>query len=259
MIPYNPFLSFFVGPIEIQVWGLFVAAGIVLGLWLARKEAKRRGIEVSLIENLTIVSVIGTFIGARVFYVIYFWQGEFAGNPLDALALWKGGLVSFGGFLGGPLAAWLYLRYKNISFTRLADVAAPAIILGYMVGRMGCFAIHDHIGKLMNYPWPWGIQFTDGVRHEAALYSIIASAAIFIVLWLSRRKLEKVPGAPFSLLVILYTSTRFVIDFFRADDLFPVADPRIAGLTYSQYVAAALFLISIYVLSRLLTAKRAGE
>ncbi len=269
MIPYFVFDHFYLGPVKIYTWGLFVGLAFVAGYFLTLWRSKRAGIDQTKIAILSLVIFFGVAIGSRVLFLLQ--------NPavwlVDVSLLWRidqGGMMLWGGILGGILFAWLYIRKTKLNFWRLADLVAPAIALGIGIGRIGCFLINDHMGAPTSLPW--GILWPDGIaRHPVALYESLVGFGLFATFLLIEKYMKKIPpnlplakgGTPsffkgglgrifrrsgqlFLLFVISYAVIRFFLDFLRASSG-PLADPRWWGLTSSQCISIFVALIYLFL------------
>jgi len=251
MLPYGPITEFTLGPLTIQSWGLMVAIGFIVAILLILWQASKEGYRVDKLIDLALFLFIASMVGARIMYVILFWENFAGGNWLEIFKIWKGGMVYYGGFIGA-IVVWIwYVRWQKLNFWKLADWGAPALALGLAIGRIGCHLIRDHPGIITNVPW--GIEYAGQIRHETAMYSILANLAIFLILWFGFRRLKLPTGYLFAIFMIWYAVTRFIIDFFRAYDL-PYSDPRFLkfaefqGLTISQIVSIFLVAIGIFLL-----------
>ena len=240
MIPYLLFEKIDLGPISIQVWGLFVVLAFCFALFIAYHEAKRLKISSRHIFNLGAYSLLGALVGARLFYVAVHWNFYYR-NFLDIFKIWQGGLILYGGAIFAFLIDLMYIRKHKLNFWQIADLAAPAVAFGLFVGRIGCFAIHDHLGKVMDRPWPWGINYFGEIRHETALYSALNGLLMFLGMWMIRKRIKK-EGVLFLIFLVWYSVARFIIDAFRDFDI------RVWGLTGSQYISIILFLVAAYLL-----------
>src|SRR2546423_3616815 len=123
------------GPIPINWYGLGCVAAFLVGGALTRRWAARAGIARSVVDDVVLWALIGSLVGARLYYVVQNPADCFTG-PLPILAIWERGLAFFGGLLGGIFAAWLFLRPAGLSFGRIADLFAPAIPVGSAIGRI---------------------------------------------------------------------------------------------------------------------------
>lgn len=249
MLPYNAFTEFNIGPLTIQIWGLMVSLGFIAGLLLIMKQAKDKGFDVSPILDLALIIFVAAIVGSRVFYVILFWE-SFVGDWWSVFRIWEGGMVFFGGFIFAVLGWIIFARYKKMDFWLTADWAAPALALGMAIGRIGCHFIRDHPG-IPTDVW-WGADFNGVIRHETAMYSVLANLVIFLLIWFWFRKLKLPQGMLFAIYLVWYGVTRFIIDFYRALDL-PHSDPRFltsggfAGLTISQIISIVLVVGGIFL------------
>src|SRR3989344_5472989 len=188
MIPYIQFISFQLGPLTIYVWGLMVALGILVATALGARVAKRRGLDERVIWDLAFWGAAGGFLGARLAHVLLYAPEQYVSEPIRILALRDGGYSSLGAFVGAILAGVIYARVKRAALAPYADIAALFVPLGYGIGRIGCFLIHDHPGTATDFFL--GVRFPDGiVRHDLGTYKALngfALALLFLILY--RRK-----------------------------------------------------------------------
>jgi phosphatidylglycerol:prolipoprotein diacylglycerol transferase len=221
----NPVL-FEIGPLTIRWYGVMIATACVVGIWIAGKEAERKGLEKKIIQDFALYAVIGAIIGARVYYVAFGDLSQFLKNPLSLFAIWQGGLAIHGGILGGLVVGLFYTRKRKISFLKLADTFSPSLILGQAIGRIGCFFNGDAHGYPAGLPWgivyspetPAGQMFPGQALHPTQLYEMILNLIIFAILWRVRKKI-KADGYLFFLYVMLYSIIRIFVEHFRADKL----------------------------------------
>lgn len=244
MIPYFSFRVIPIGPLAIQVWGLFVALGMLVALYVARREAKRRGLDPGAVTDLAAWIVISALIGARLFHAFAYAPAAYLADPLQLFRIWEGGMSSYGGFIGGALAGLYYVRKKRLPLLPYADIAGYAIPCGYGVGRIGCFLIHDHPGTLSHSVL--AVRYPEGPRLDHGLLLSILGFSMFALFVILRPRLLKGrDGDPkaiagfLPIAMILYGTARFFLDFYRAWDL-PGADARYWGLTPAQYMSLVL-------------------
>ncbi len=240
------------GPVAIRFYGLMYVVAILVGSYLIRKEVERKGIPLvpDEVMNLIVWTVIGGIIGARAYYVLFNW-GYYGANPSEIPAVWHGGLAIHGGLIGGITAAWLYLRRKSVPFWRMADAAAPALILGQAFGRFGNFMNGDAHGRPTDMPWGIvfppesiaGSEFPGTPLHPTMLYEMFINLSIFAFLWFVLRKKGHKDGFIFVAYLTLYSIGRFIVEHFRADSLMmdSLKAAQAVGLTI-----AALGLIIIF-------------
>jgi phosphatidylglycerol:prolipoprotein diacylglycerol transferase len=223
-------ILFKLGPFTIYKLGFFVALGILAGMYLVLKEAKRKSLNEDDVLNFSMLIIISGFIGARLLFVLLDLP-FYLKNPAMILHVNEGGLSFHGAILGGLIAAVIYTRMKKINFFKLADIVAPSLALAYGIGRIGC----DIYGKVTNVPWA---VVVNGVsRHPAQLYSALAGYTIFIILW-NRREKIRYDGELFVSFVVLYSIYRFIIEFFRESVM---AGP----LSVAQWTSMALVVLGV--------------
>jgi len=241
MLPYFELIDIHIGTWVIRIWGVFVSLSFVVGLWLALREARRRQLATEPMIDLTIWVIIAAMIGSRIFYILNEWD-LYRANIIGWFEIWDGGMAMYGGLLGGAAAAWIFLRYKKLATAAYFDLLAYVLPLAIAVGRLGCFLIHDHLGRLTAFPL--GVKLVDGtIRHDLALYEILFGILLFVVfMWWRRRQLPA--GLMTAVFIMAYGGFRFFFDFLRASDV-PLADPTVwLGWHPSQYVAVISLLLS---------------
>jgi len=243
MIPYKVFSMFEIGPLHINMYGIMFALGVLVAYFLAAREAKKRNINVEIIEDLVLYLSIGLIIGARTFYVLFYWPEDVQLTIFGALAIWKGGLAFFGGFFGALLAGYIYVKKKKLDFWLYADIFTIPLIVGHIFGRFGDYFTGGHPGKMTDLPW--AIFLDNALRHPVVLYEIMGLSIILLVL-LNLKKFKHLNGFLFSSYVILYSFQRMILDVFRIES----TDPRYFGLTPTQYTVIVLFFIAVYFMAR---------
>ncbi|HBV58345.1 MAG TPA: hypothetical protein DEB73_03760 [Candidatus Magasanikbacteria bacterium] len=256
MLPYFHLSSLALGPLKIQVWGLFVAAGFLIGLLIARTRAKQAGVKVETVENLILWIVIFSLFFSRVFYVLFGGEfGVFLQKPWLILAIWQGGMMSTGGFFG-VIVVLIYKKYSFLchsdppSANRLSgeeslwpylDILAYAFPFGWLIGRIGCFFTHLHPGRLTNSNL--GVNFIEGARLDMAILEVLALLPLAILFIIFSKK-QHAAGFYTVWLLLWYGVSRFFLDFFRATDL-PLSDARYFNLTVAQWGGILLILIGL--------------
>lgn len=242
MIPYFELSSFSIGPLTIQVWGLLVALGMLAGILLSLKLVKTRLLSNLVIMDMSIWGIIGGLIGGRLFYVLFYAPDYFLINPVEIFQFWRGGASSLGGMVGAIVGIILLARLKKISWRELLpylDILGVGFWLGWGIGRLGCFLIHDHPGRLIDC---WlAVNFPIGARYDLGLIEVLLSLAIFIFVFVWFKKYYNQPGRTLAIGFWLYSIVRFFLDFLRAEDL-PQSDVRWLALTPAQWGMAVLFM-----------------
>ncbi|HEX5397610.1 MAG TPA: prolipoprotein diacylglyceryl transferase [Verrucomicrobiae bacterium] len=158
-------IAFQLGKLTIHWYGVMIALAFLAGLWTATLRARREHISGEHIADVTLWLMVGAILGARIVYVTTYWREEFAGRPFwDVFAIWQGGLVYYGGFIGAAVAGAVYIRWKNLPVWKTADILAPSIALGSVFGRIGCLLNGCCYGRPTDVPW--AITFTNPTAHE---------------------------------------------------------------------------------------------
>jgi phosphatidylglycerol:prolipoprotein diacylglycerol transferase len=252
-IPKIVFGDWTIGPIPIRMYGLMIGIGFLLGIFLASRRAKKEGIDPDRIMDMGVYLLLAAIVGSRILYVLTTLR-EFKANPLDVFAIWKGGLVFYGGLLAAiPVGIW-YVRKHKLPVWKTADIMAPSIALGHAFGRLGCFFAGCCYGAVCS--GPLCITFHD--RHSLAPLGVplfptqlMESGGEFLIfgilmfLW-PRRKYD---GQLFWLYPIFYSILRFTIEFFRGDAERGV---YFGGLiSTSQLIAVLMLGFSVFMLWKL--------
>ncbi len=249
---------FHIGPITIHTYGVLVATGVLLGLWLARRQAPRACLDPDRVWNLGIYMVLAALLGSKLWLLLADWD-YFRAHPREIFSfstLLSGG-VYYGGLLTAIAVAIFYARRFGLSFLPLADVYAAPLALGHAIGRLGCFAAGCCYGKPTSLPW--GITFTNpyanalvgtplGIPlHPTQLYEASAEFLIFLFLiFLGRR--QRFTGELFAAYALLYGLARGSIEFLRGD---PDRTLLASGaFSLMQVVSLALIFTGIWLFVR---------
>jgi phosphatidylglycerol:prolipoprotein diacylglycerol transferase len=225
------------GPLTLQTFGImFSLAFLGAGAVVARR-LKEIGRPVDWAYELVFAALIGGLVGARLYYMADNWssvEDDLLGN------LFSGeGLVWYGGALGGVAGAFLWAYYRRFLGLTLLDVTAPALALGYAIGRIGCQLSGDGdygIGSSL----PWAMAYPDGTVptteevHPTPVYETLAMGLVAWLLWSWRDRFR--PGLLFALYLVLSGAERFLVEFVRRND------EVLAGLTAAQLESVALVL-----------------
>lgn len=251
MIAFNPQVRFDLGPLSLHLWGIMVGAGILVSVLMAYEEAHRRRFHApAKIFDAGIWGVLGAVLGGRIFY-FFDKPSVLLENPAQLFSLWDGGMALYGGIAGACIAMAIFSRIANEPLLEILDIYAFAFPAGLFLGRLGCVAIHDHVGKLTTMPWGFAMNGT--VRHEPALYLSLFALGIFL-LFVRFRSLNprRFSGFYVVAFLLLYGTGRFFIDFTR-ETAGQGIDPHFYGLNLAQYVSmgiVALGLVLIFYLRR---------
>lgn len=248
--------------LPLYAYGAMLCLSIVAGRFLALHFAARIGMDARTVDRCCIWTVVGAFLGARLLFVVT--NLDELHSIVDFFAFWNGGMVAYGGFLGGFLASALFCRVYRIPLLAWADCAVPSLALGLTITRIGCFLGGCDFGLPWNGPWavrfPAGSPaFTQQVRegllpgaatqslpvHPTQLYESVAGL-VLLVLVLAVHRRRTFTGQTFVVFTAGYALLRFLIEVVRADA------GRVAGpLSTSQFIAVATFA-AVIVLTRVL-------
>lgn len=228
------------GPLVIHSYGVLVAIGVLIAVYLLRQNAERVGVQPNFVVDLALFVVLVGFLGARLFYVALYWD-YFRAAPLEMIQIWKGGLVWYGGFAGGWIGFYLFTRFKHLPFMVLLDLFVPAVALAQGFGRIGCFLNGCCFGIKTNVPWAVHVPFSDHPIHPTQLYEsafCFLLAGFLFLLW--RRRLAT--GFVSFMYFLLYPTGRFFLEFLRGDN-----PDLIYSLTQPQLVSSGLIVVTAIV------------
>ncbi len=232
------------GDFTIAMYGVMVAIGFALGLWLAGRRAARERISPEQINNLGVWLIVAGMLGGKLFYIVFFWSDFIGGWREEGIRSLREGFVFYGGFIGAALAGWFYTRTNKLPFLKLADIFAPSVALGHAFGRLGCFFNGCCYGKACDLPWavkfpPPHVMHNIPV-HPTQLYEVAGNLAIFTGLMLYHRH-RRFPGQVWWFYMLAYGALRFAVEFFRGD-----YEHHYLGIfTLGHLIAAALILIAL--------------
>lgn len=241
-----------IGPIELRWYGVLIAIGFLAAVWLATRRARKGGFDPDLVPALSFWIMLGAFAMARAFYVIQNWK-EYAAHPVEILRIDHGGIVYYGGLIGGTLATIVYARVRKMNFFQLADLMMPSLALAHAFGRLGCFMNGCCYGAACALSWgvefpastvaAWGPDAPVGAVHPTQLYEAAFLFYLCVSLMLIDRT-KRFEGQTFASYALLYSLFRFIVEFWRGDV------PRMEGLTIAQWISIVIFLASWWWLAR---------
>ncbi len=247
-------LLFQLGPFSLRWYGLLIALAVLLGLVLATRLGKLRGIDPALIADLLPILVLAAVLGARIYYVLFEWR-QYQLNWLDALAVWRGGIAIHGALLGGTAAVIFYARWRRLAFWNLLDVLLPSVALGQAIGRWGNFFNSEAFGLPTDLPWKLSIplanrplEFLDQASfHPTFLYESLWNLgvlALLLVLFFRglRGRMPLPAGALSCVYLIAYSTGRLWIEGLRIDPLCLLGSPPdcAGGLRMAQLMSLLL-------------------
>jgi len=249
------------GPLTITGYGIMLMVAFLIAGWVMQLELRRRNLREDYATDIVVAAVIGGIVGAKVWYAALYhdWSALFA----------RGGLVWYGGFLGGCLAVILNGWRRRVPIRFTMELVAPALAVGYALGRVGCFLVEDDYGFPTTLPW--GVKFPQGTPPTTAqylahdfgahvpagtapstllavqptqLYEVALMLLAFWFIWRMRRHAHAA-GWLFGLYLVLGGIERFLIEFVRAKD-----DRFLGPFTLAQATSVLMVLVGAYILSR---------
>jgi prolipoprotein diacylglyceryl transferase len=256
--PSNGTLS--IGPLKIHAYGLMIALGVVLGVWLMGRRFEEKGIGTRDDANSVAVwAVIAGVIGSRLYSVATDWSAEYAHNLSRIPQIWKGGLGIPGGLIGGISVGAYMIKRKGIPVGMALNCAAPALALAQAVGRWGNYWNQELYGGPTKLPWGLEIDFAHRtgpaekyataeyahtVFQPTFLYESLSNLVLVaVLLWIDRRFTVR-PGRLIAMYVLGYGVIRFFVEGLRIDTAH-----HVGGLRWNQWVAlAAVILAAAYLL-----------
>ncbi len=242
------------GPVSLGWHGILSMVGLLVGVWLGLKRAGQLGLDTDVMASGLGWVIAGAVVGARLFHVLDHIP-YYAQHPLEIVMVWQGGIAVYGGFVGGVLSGAFAAWKLGVPVWKSLDAAAPAMLVGQAIGRVGCLINGDAWGA------PTGCACGVVYWHEHALlpadllgvpthpypaYEIVAVTALLGILWLLRGKGIR-PGTMFLVMTFGYGVIRFVLTFVRQETVL------VFGLQEAQLIALVTCAIAVAILtSRLL-------
>jgi phosphatidylglycerol---prolipoprotein diacylglyceryl transferase len=248
------------GPFEVTGYGLMLMVAFLMGGWLIARQLRETNLREDYAADIVAAAVIGGIIGAKLWYV------ALTRDPGALLS--RGGLVWYGGFIGGAAAVLLNGWRLKVPVRWTMQLAAPALAAAYALGRVGCFLVNDDYGRPTDLPW--GMRFPEGLPpstagnlrqlfgvpipagidpatvlavHPTQLYEVAIMLVAFAILW-SLRKGGYPTGWLFGLYLIFAGVERFLVEFVRAKD-----DRFLGSFTLAQLTSVIIVAIGAYLLT----------
>jgi phosphatidylglycerol:prolipoprotein diacylglycerol transferase len=248
-------ILFQIGDWPVYSYGVLLAAAYLVALQLAVVRARRRGIDGTRVMDLGIYLIIAALIGAKLMLVIVDFD-YFRRQPGELLSLVRAGGVFYGGLLAALAVAIVLVRRYQLRLWTVADLFAPGIALGHVVGRLGCLMAGCCYGTPTSVPW--AITFTNPLAasnvgtplgvplHPTQLYDAGAELLILVLLLATERKGKVFEGRTFWLYMLLYGISRFIVELYRGDDR-----GMMLGVSTSQFVSLVVVPLAVVMLVRL--------
>jgi phosphatidylglycerol:prolipoprotein diacylglycerol transferase len=249
---------------QLHTYGLMIALGFVVAIVLGTRAAARTGEDPGQVRDLCFWLLVSSLVGARLLFLLtnlpaYVRLCREEGDCLQALRVWEGGLVFYGGFFGALVTAWWFCRRYRLRFFRIADLLAPSVAIGHFFGRLGCYAAGCCWGSASSLPWavrfgPASVVFQDlearGVLsvdatltpplHPVQLYEALGELALFLVLSLLGRR-KRWDGQVLLAYLVGYSLLRLALETLRGDAARKFV---VASLSTSQAIALGSLLLA---------------
>jgi phosphatidylglycerol:prolipoprotein diacylglycerol transferase len=251
--PLNP-VALSLGPIVIRWYALAYLAGFVLGwrycLYLARKNPK--GPTPQQYDDFLTWAVIGTVLGGRLGYIVFYQPEYYFAHPIEMLEVWHGGMSFHGGMLGVGAAAWLFARRNHLNFFAFTDVLACVTPIGLGLGRLANFVNGELFGRPTYVPW--GVIFPNGgdvPRHPSQIYEALMEGLLLLIIMFAlsqKAKWRARPGFLSGCFLFLYGVFRFTLEFFREPDA--QLGFLWLGATMGQLLCLPMIMFGLYLILR---------
>jgi phosphatidylglycerol---prolipoprotein diacylglyceryl transferase len=240
-----------IGSFYIPTYGVLVALGFLAGLGVTLRLARRAGMPAEQITNLAVYCAIAGLLGAKLFMFL-FDIGDYVRDPgrIFTLETLQAAGVFHGGFIAAFLMALFYMRRQHLPAMKTMDILAPGIAIGQGIGRLGCFAAGCCWGRECDLPW--GVRFRsdfaapvplDKTLHPVQLYESAADLLIFAILYRQASRAHR-PGQVIGWYLVLYSTARFIIEFFRVHE-----QALVGPFSLTQWIALGLLLLGAVILA----------
>ncbi|MBS1717236.1 MAG: prolipoprotein diacylglyceryl transferase [Armatimonadetes bacterium] len=229
---------FKIGTFEIPTYGVILMVAFIVGLALARKRAAKFGFTPDQIDNVSFGLIICGILGARILFMIQEWP-YFQAHPSEIYTLQMRGLTSFGGIIGGAIWLIYWCVRRRQSILGLMDLMAAPMLIGHVIGRVGCLMNGCCYGGPTTLPW--GVEFNHEAfaRHPAQLYDSLVNLGMLGLLFLFEKAPRKV-GQSAGMFFMLHGASRIFYEFFRIGS----SSTTIGGLPITDaQVAAGIFVL----------------
>jgi len=255
--PISP-VAFSVFGFDVRWYALAYVAAFVVGAWMYRRlmRDKNSGFDLSKkqFDDLLTAVILGTILGGRLGYVLFYNLSFFIGHPLEILSIWKGGMSFHGGMLGVIVAVFLFARKNKmdvwLGLWKLLDLMAVVAPIGLFFGRIANFINMEVMGRATTKPW--GIMFAGydtTPRHPSPLYEAATEGVLLFIIMFCLCKFTKLrerAGALSGIAAMLYAVFRIFCEQFRAPDAH-IGFLTSWGLTMGQLLSGGMFLAGAIV------------
>lgn len=252
-----------IGPLTFHLYGLIIALSIFLGWLLAKKRAKHYKINEKIFDDPILVTpLVLSIAGARIYHIVDYWS-VYSQNLVSTLYIWQGGLGIWGALTGAFLGFFLVARLRKIDVLQAFDLVSPSLLLGQVLGRIGNYINQEGFGPPTEKPWGVFIekefrpaQFIDATHfHPTFFYEAILNLVFFVVLiYIEKRskngQMSIVKGQLFAIYLILYSTGRFIAEFWRIDTA------TIGVIKVAHVISAASIFLGVWLYVKFSKANR---
>ncbi|MGE7624431.1 prolipoprotein diacylglyceryl transferase [Viridibacillus sp. NPDC096237] len=250
LLGINP-VALELGPISVRWYGVIIATGIIIAFLIGQREMVKRGFHVDFLTDLLIWAVPISIISARIYYVIFKWD-FYSANPSEIIQIWHGGIAIHGALIGAFITTYIFAKKRGVSFWKIADILAPSLIVGQIIGRWGNFMNQEAFGGAVTRDFLEGLYLPNWIieqmnvngiyHHPTFLYESLWNI-IGLVLLLALRKVNLRRGEIFLTYIIWYSFGRFFVEGLRTDSLL-IGDLRMAQIMslVGLVIGVALFI-----------------
>jgi phosphatidylglycerol---prolipoprotein diacylglyceryl transferase len=229
--------------IGLQPFGVLVMIGVLAGMRLSEWHGERVGIRRDVVSDCATHVVIIGFVIGHVFDMVFYYPEKLLERPWEILMIWTS-LSSYGGFFGSVAGGFIWRWRRKLPLLPVYEQIAFGIPLGWMFGRMGCFVVHDHPGRITDFFLAvdnFTYNGVTGPRHDLGLYEVIWAALVVpLFLWLDRK--PRPFGFYIGMACVLYAPVRFGLDFLRE------ADKTYWGFTAAHASSVVTLALGVYML-----------
>ncbi|MBA1434421.1 prolipoprotein diacylglyceryl transferase [Bombilactobacillus bombi] len=251
LLVLNP-IFFQLGPFAIRWYGVLIAAGAIIGVWMAMREAQKRKIMADDIIDLVLWGVPFALIGARTYYVVFEWP-FYAQYPSEIIKIWHGGIAIYGGLIGAFLVTLVFTHRRHLPIWLILDIAAPSLLVGQIVGRWGNFMNQEAYGAITSAHFLESLHLPSFIinqmlinghfRQPTFLYeSLWNLIGLIILLFLRQQPHLFKQGEVFLSYVLWYSLGRFFVEGMRTDSLYWWP------LRVSQVLSVILFIGAVIII-----------
>lgn len=215
-------IALHLGPFQIHWYGIMYLLGFTLAWFLALYRIKHLKLnwDRDQLADLIFYSAIGTILGGRIGYMLFYGLEDWLAHPLQVLKIWEGGMSFHGGLMGVVIALYLFSKHYRKSFLEVTDFTAPLVPLGLAAGRLGNFINGELWGKPTDVAWGMIFPQIDNLpRHPSQIYELILEGiTLFVIIFFYAQK-RRIKGCNTALFLIFYGLFRFLIEFYREPDV----------------------------------------